>query len=68
MFSCDPVAFKYFKFLILDSHYLSDKALEVVGVTVRRLREKIEDEKKGFKYIKTKRGVGYFFASDNGEA
>ena len=27
-----------------------------------------EDDKKGFKYIKTKRGVGYFFASDNGES
>lgn len=42
--------------------------IRTVDVTVRRLREKIEDEKKGFKYIKTKRGVGYFFASDNGEA
>ena len=41
--------------------------IRTVDVTVRRLREKIEDEKKGFKYIKTKRGVGYFFASDNGE-
>ena len=41
--------------------------IRTVDVTVRRLREKIEDENKDFKYIKTKRGVGYLFASDNGE-
>lgn len=42
--------------------------IRTVDVTVRRLREKIEDENKDFKYIKTKRGVGYLFASDNGES
>lgn len=42
--------------------------IRTVDVTVRRLREKIEDENKSFKYIKTKRGVGYLFAQDNGES
>ena len=42
--------------------------IRTVDVTVRRLREKIEDENKDFKYIKTKRGVGYLFASDKGES
>ncbi|MGI5949712.1 response regulator [Peptoniphilus sp.] len=35
--------------------------IRTVDVTVRRLREKIEDKDKEFKYIKTKRGVGYYF-------
>jgi len=42
--------------------------IRTVDVTVRRLREKIEDEDGDFKYIKTKRGVGYFFGSDNGDS
>ncbi|MBU5668386.1 response regulator transcription factor [Peptoniphilus sp. MSJ-1] len=42
--------------------------IRTVDVTVRRLREKIEDESGDFKYIKTKRGVGYFFGSDDGES
>lgn len=35
--------------------------IRTVDVTVRRLREKIEDESSEPKYIKTKRGVGYYF-------
>ena len=35
--------------------------IRTVDVTVRRLREKIEDEKGDFRYIITKRGVGYYF-------
>ncbi len=41
--------------------------VRTVDVTVRRLREKIEDEPGEPKYIMTRRGVGYYFAgkSDN---
>ncbi|WP_126464822.1 response regulator [Aedoeadaptatus ivorii] len=35
--------------------------IRTVDVTVRRLREKIEDEGEEFRYILTKRGVGYYF-------
>ncbi|EOD00183.1 Two-component response regulator SA14-24 [Caldisalinibacter kiritimatiensis] len=35
--------------------------IRTVDVTVRRLREKIEDDSKKYKYILTKRGVGYYF-------
>lgn len=35
--------------------------IRTVDVTVRRLREKIEDPDGDFKYILTKRGVGYYF-------
>ncbi|NLL81076.1 MAG: response regulator transcription factor [Tissierellia bacterium] len=35
--------------------------IRTVDVTVRRLREKIEDKNEDFKYILTKRGVGYYF-------
>lgn len=35
--------------------------IRTVDVTVRRLREKIEDNEGEFKYILTKRGVGYHF-------
>ena len=35
--------------------------IRTVDVTVRRLREKIEDTDGEFKYILTKRGVGYYF-------
>ena len=38
--------------------------IRTVDVTVRRLREKIEDERGDFKYILTKRGVGYYFGGD----
>lgn len=35
--------------------------IRTVDVTVRRLREKVEDPEGDFKYILTKRGVGYYF-------
>ncbi len=35
--------------------------IRTVDVTVRRLREKIEDESGDYKYVVTKRGVGYYF-------
>ena len=35
--------------------------IRTVDVTVRRLREKIEDRGGDFRYILTKRGVGYYF-------
>jgi len=37
--------------------------LRAVDVTIRRLREKIEDDASKPKYILTKRGIGYYFAS-----
>lgn len=35
--------------------------IRTVDVTVRRLREKVEDDSSDPKYIMTKRGVGYYF-------
>ena len=35
--------------------------VRTVDVTVRRLREKIEDDPSNAKYVQTKRGVGYYF-------
>lgn len=35
--------------------------IRTVDVTVRRLREKIEDDSSNPKYVLTKRGVGYYF-------
>jgi len=35
--------------------------IRTVDVTVRRLREKLEDDSSEPKYIMTKRGVGYYF-------
>lgn len=40
--------------------------VRTVDVTVRRLREKIEDDPSNSKYICTKRRVGYFFNDING--
>ena len=37
--------------------------IRTVDVTVRRLREKLEDDPSDPKYILTKRGIGYFFRS-----
>lgn len=39
--------------------------IRTVDVTVRRLREKIEDTDGEFKYILTKRGVGYYFGRED---
>ena len=38
--------------------------MRTVDVTVRRLREKIENNDAEPTYIMTKRGVGYYFNSD----
>ncbi len=38
--------------------------IRTVDVTVKRLREKVEDKNKDFRYILTKRGVGYYFGTD----
>ena len=35
--------------------------MHTVDVTVRRLREKVEDDPSNPAYIMTKRGVGYYF-------
>lgn len=35
--------------------------IRTVDVTIRRLREKVEDSSGEYKYILTKRGVGYYF-------
>lgn len=37
--------------------------IRTVDVTVRRLREKLEDNSSDPKYIRTKRGIGYYFRS-----
>ncbi|MGO1581294.1 MAG: response regulator [Peptoniphilaceae bacterium] len=44
---------------VWDYEYYGD--IRTVDVTVRRLREKLEDKGKEYKYILTKRGVGYYF-------
>ena len=38
--------------------------IRTVDVTVRRLREKLENDPADPKYIMTKRGIGYFFSSN----
>ena len=43
---------------VWDYKYYGD--LRTVDVTVRRLREKVEDKDGDFKYIITKRGLGYY--------
>ena len=35
--------------------------VRTVDVTVRRTREKLEPDQRNYKYILTKRGVGYYF-------
>jgi DNA-binding response OmpR family regulator len=42
----------------IDGDFLDESTLPV---NIRRLREKIEEDKGEFKYILTKRGVGYYF-------
>ncbi|MBQ6907852.1 MAG: response regulator transcription factor [Clostridia bacterium] len=39
--------------------------VRTVDVTVRRLREKIEDDPSNPKFVVTRRGVGYYFAKQN---
>ena len=43
--------------------YIGDD-VRTVDVTVRRLREKIEDDPAAPRYILTRRGVGYYFAAN----
>ena len=38
--------------------------LRAVDVAIRRLREKVEDKPASPRYIMTKRGMGYYFASE----
>lgn len=45
---------------VWDYEYYGD--VRTVDVTVRRVREKIEDDPSNPKHIMTKRGVGYYFA------
>ena len=44
---------------VWDYEYYGD--VRTVDVTVRRLREKVEDDPSEPRYIMTKRGVGYYF-------
>lgn len=44
---------------VWDYEYYGD--IRTVDVTVRRLREKLEDDSAEPKYIMTKRGIGYYF-------
>lgn len=67
--------FELFKFLILNKEQIFTREdllskvwgyeyfgdLRAVDVTIRRLREKIEDDSSKPKFILTKRGVGYYF-------
>ena len=49
--------------VILDSvwGYTYEGDIRTVDVTIRRLREKVEDDPSEPKYIRTKRGIGYYF-------
>ena len=38
--------------------------IRTVDVTVRRLREKVEDDSASPAYIMTKRGIGYYFKGE----
>lgn len=51
---------------VWDYEYYGD--VRTVDVTVRRAREKIEPDPDHFRYILTKRGVGYYFNRDQGDA
>lgn len=67
--------FELLKFLILQDNQIFTREqllkdvwgyeyfgdIRTVDVTVRRLREKIEDDSSNAKYVMTKRGVGYYF-------
>ena len=43
--------------------YVGDDA-RTVDVTVRRLREKIEEDPANPRYILTRRGAGYYFSTE----
>lgn len=48
---------------VWDYEYYGD--VRTVDVTVRRLREKLEDDPANPEYVVTKRGVGYYFNKNN---
>lgn len=47
---------------VWDYEYMGD--VRTVDVTIRRAREKIEPDLNNYRYILTKRGVGYYFNKD----
>lgn len=51
---------------LLDSVWKGESFVEprTVDVHIRRLRSQLEDDPKNAKYIKTMRGVGYYFSGD----
>ncbi|MBI5026726.1 MAG: response regulator [Nitrospirae bacterium] len=51
---------------LLDSVWKGESFVEprIVDVHIRRLRSQLEDDPKNAKYIKTMRGVGYYFSGD----
>ena len=49
---------------VWDYDYYGD--VRTVDVTVRRTREKLEPDPNKYKYILTKRGVGYYFDKNGG--
>lgn len=51
--------------LVWKYEYIGVDSERTVDVTVRRLREKIEDDPSNPKYIITKRGVGYYFKEED---
>ena len=57
-----PLCPAYICLLYTSYEYFGD--VRTVDVTVRRLREKIEDDPGKPAYILTKRGVGYYFDCD----
>lgn len=50
---------------VWDYEYFGD--VRTVDVTVRRTREKLEPDQAHYRYILTKRGVGYYFNKDAGK-
>ncbi|HHT44862.1 MAG TPA: response regulator transcription factor [Fastidiosipila sp.] len=50
---------------VWDYEYFGD--VRTVDVTVRRTREKLEPDQSHYRYILTKRGVGYYFNKDAGK-
>jgi len=51
---------------VWDYEYYGD--VRTVDVTIRRIREKIEDDPSQPNYLITKRGIGYYFKKDSDDA
>ena len=45
--------------------YEVKKGNDIIELTVRRLREKVEDNSNNPAYVMTKRGIGYYFKGEN---